>query len=57
MLIIRQTVTFSVSAEELFDTYLDSRKHSAVTGDKVSITGKVGGKFSAFSGNLSGRNY
>ena len=54
--IIQQTVRFKASPEELFRTYLDSKKHAAVIGDRVSISRKVGGKFVAFDGMISGRN-
>ncbi len=54
--VIHQTVTFKASPEELFSTYLDSKKHGAVIGDKVSVSRKVGAAFSAFDGSLRGRN-
>lgn len=53
---IRQTVTLNASPEELFSTYLDSKKHAAVIGDKVAISRKVGARFTAFGGMLRGRN-
>ncbi len=53
---IQQTVKFSVPPQRLFDIYMDSKKHSAATRSKASISRKVGGKFSAFDGMISGRN-
>ncbi len=53
---IQQTARFSVPPDVLFDTYLDSKKHSAATSSKASVSRKVGGKFSAFHGMLQGRN-
>lgn len=53
---IQQTVKFKASPEELFHTYLDSKKHAAVIGSPASISRKVGGKFMAFDGMISGRN-
>ncbi len=53
---IRQTVTFRTSPETLFDTYLDSRRHAAVTGRRVKISRKAGHAFSAFNGIIRGRN-
>ena len=53
---IQQTARFSVPPAVLFDIYLDSKKHSAATSSKTSISRKVGGKFSAFHGMLRGRN-
>ena len=56
MKIITQSVRFNASPESLFDAYLDSRKHSAIVGSKVSISKAVGGRFAAFNGMLSGKN-
>ena len=53
---IQQTVTLKASAAELFDTYLDAKKHAAVIGSKVSISVKEGKPFRAFDGMLQGRN-
>lgn len=35
---------------------MDSKKHSKFTGDKASVSQKVGGKFSAFGGYAQGKN-
>jgi activator of HSP90 ATPase len=56
MNIIRQSVRFNASPESLFDAFLDSRKHAAIVGSKVAISKKIGGKFTAFNGILSGKN-
>ena len=56
MNIIKQSVQFNASPDSLFDTYLDSRKHTAIVGSKVSIGKAVGGRFAAFNGMLSGKN-
>ncbi len=53
---IQQTVTLNASPEALFDTYLDSKRHAAVIGSKVSISRDVGRSFTAFDGGLTGRN-
>ena len=53
--LIRQTVTFSASPRELFNIYLDSKKHGAAIDDKASISRKVGSRFTAFGGMLRGR--
>lgn len=54
--VIRQTVTLNASPGELFSTYLSPRKHAAVIGDRVSISRRVGAKFTAFGGVLRGKN-
>ena len=39
---IQQSVTLKSSAAELFDTFLDAKRHAAVIGSKVSITPREG---------------
>lgn len=54
---LRQSVTFKdVSPSEVYNTYLDSKKHKAFTQSKASISKVVGGKFSAWNKNLEGEN-
>ncbi len=53
---IVQSVTLKASARELYEIYTDSKKHSGATGQRASVSKKVGGKFSAFDGRISGRN-
>ena len=48
---IDQTVEFGgVSAEQLFDLYMDPEQHKAATGGPVAIEPEVGGRFSALGG-------
>lgn len=54
--IIQQSVRFRISPQALYDLYLDSKKHSRSTGAPAKISGKVGGKFSAFGKKLEGKN-
>lgn len=51
---IEQSVHFSISAKELYDLYLDPKRHAAVTGGAVKISSKAGSNFSAFDGMLAG---
>jgi activator of HSP90 ATPase len=53
---IVQSVAFKASPEELFAIFTESKKHSAATGGKASVSAKPGAKWSAFDGMLSGRN-
>jgi activator of HSP90 ATPase len=53
---IQQRVRFRASPRALFNTYLDSRKHTRSTGVLAKISKKVGGKFTAFAGQLEGKN-
>ncbi len=54
--VIHQTVKFNATPAQLFNIYLDSRKHGAAIDDKVTISHKAGAPFTAFSGGLRGRN-
>lgn len=51
---IQQSVEFSASPDELFDTFLDSKKHSAATGGIAQMSRKAGGKFTAWEGSFAG---
>ncbi len=53
---IRQSATFKASAHEVYEALMDSRQHSRFTGDKASISRKVGGKFTAYGGYIEGTN-
>jgi activator of HSP90 ATPase len=53
---IVQSVTFKASPEELFEMFTDSKKHTAATGAKASVSAKAGAKWVAFDGMISGRN-
>jgi activator of HSP90 ATPase len=53
---IRQTVTIKASPHDVYEALMDSKKHSEFTGDKASISRKVGGKFTAFDGYAEGTN-
>jgi activator of HSP90 ATPase len=53
---VRQSVTIKASADDVYEALMDSKKHAKFTGDKASISRKVGGKFSAFDGYAEGTN-
>ena len=55
---IEQKILFKgATAKELFDIFVNPRKHSAIHGGaKASISGKEGDHFSLLNGNLSGKN-
>lgn len=53
---IVQAATFKASPEKLFALFTDSKKHSAATGTKASVSAKAGAKWTAFDGMLNGRN-
>jgi activator of HSP90 ATPase len=48
--------TFLATPKELFNAWLDSDKHTAMTGGKANCNAKVNGEFSAWDGYISGKN-
>lgn len=54
--IIRQSVTLPASPRVLFQTFLNSKLHTAMTGMPAKTSGKSGAKWSAFGGAIWGRN-
>ena len=53
---IRQTVLVDAPPHAVFEALLDSKTHSAFTGDKAVLSRKVGGAFTAFDGYIQGTN-
>ncbi len=53
---IRLSVKLPVSPRVIYEAWLDSEKHSSFTGAKADIQRKVGSKFTAGDGYISGEN-
>ena len=53
---IRQSATFPATPHQVYEALMDSRQHSAFTGDKAHISREVGGAITAFDGYVSGKN-
>jgi activator of HSP90 ATPase len=53
---IRHSVALKASPHAVYEALIDSKKHSEFTGDKASISRKIGGKFSTFNGYSTGVN-
>jgi activator of HSP90 ATPase len=53
---IKQEVTIPAAPEQVYDVFMDAKKHSEVTGSKATCNPVVGGKFTAWDGYISGRN-
>jgi activator of HSP90 ATPase len=53
---IKQKLKFRLSPDTVYQLLVDSKKLSNLTGQKASISQKVGGEFSAQSGRVSGIN-
>jgi len=45
---------FRASPTEIYEAFLDSRKHSAMTGAGASVDPNIGGEFTAWDGYISG---
>jgi activator of HSP90 ATPase len=54
--VIKISANFPVTAKRLYDSWLSSSVHSNFTGGKAVIDGRVGGKFKAWDGYISGSN-
>lgn len=50
------SVTLPASPEEIYEGWLTSRIHTAFTGSKATASKKVGSKFTAWDGYISGTN-
>ncbi len=53
---IKQVILFKAPPEEMYDAMMDSKKHSAFTGDAAKIGKKVGERFTAYGGYAEGKN-
>jgi len=54
--ILTQKATIPASPEEVYEAFVDPKKHSAFTGSKATGKAKVGGKFTAWDGYISGKH-
>jgi activator of HSP90 ATPase len=48
------TVTINTKAEKIYNAYLSSEGHSAITGSPAKVDGEVNGDFSAWDGYIWG---
>ena len=51
---ISQKVIIPATPEEVYDAYMDAKKHAAFTGSNATSDPKVGGKFTAWDGYIFG---
>jgi len=52
---IRQKVLIAASPEEVYDAYVDPKKHAEFTGSPAAGRPRVGGSFTAWDGYISGK--
>jgi len=53
--VIKQAVVLDASPSEVYETYVDPRKHAAFTGTAATGTPRVGEKFTAGDGYITGK--
>lgn len=53
---IKQIINFKTQPHDIFESLMDSKKHSAFTSSKCSIKRKVGQAFSAYDNYATGKN-
>lgn len=53
---IRQIIFVAAKPDEVYNALMDEKKHAEFTGAKAIIDSKVGGKFTAWDGYISGKN-
>jgi activator of HSP90 ATPase len=53
---IKQTIIIKASPHDLYEAILNPKIHSKFTNSKATNTMKVGGKFTAYDGYISGTN-
>lgn len=53
---ITLSATFPVPPKRIYKAWLNSKEHSAMTGGGARTSAKVGGKFTAWDGYISGKN-
>ncbi len=53
--VIKQTVLIDASPIEVYEAYVDPKKHADFTGSPATGSPKVGGMFTAWDGYISGK--
>ncbi|HEY6951939.1 MAG TPA: SRPBCC domain-containing protein [Bacteroidota bacterium] len=54
--IVQRVVFKNAKTGDLYDLYMNPKKHAHISGGPVKVSGRVGAKFSAFGGYITGRN-
>jgi activator of HSP90 ATPase len=53
---IKQKAFIPASPAQVYDAFIDPKKHSAFTGTRATCVPRVGGKIGAWDGYISGKN-
>jgi len=54
--IIEEEIIIRCSPHEIYEAFMDSKKHSKFTESKVKISREIGGSFSIYEGSINGKN-
>jgi activator of HSP90 ATPase len=54
--IVQKVVFKNVSVKDLYDLYMNAKKHSAATGAQAKISAKEGSSYSVHNGYITGKN-
>jgi activator of HSP90 ATPase len=53
---IEKEIIIKSSPHEIYEVFMDSRKHSKLTESKAKISREIGGSFSIYEGDIIGEN-
>ena len=53
---LEQEIIIKTSPHEIYEAFMDAKKHSKFTESKAKVSREIGGNFSIFEGSLSGKN-
>lgn len=54
--IIRQKISVRAKPSEVYEAFINAKKHSEFTGSKATCDARIGGKFTAWDGYIFGKN-
>ena len=53
---IEQEIIIKTSPHEIYEVFMDSKKHSKLTEGKAKVSREIGGTFSIYEGDINGKN-
>lgn len=53
---IKQSITIKATPAQVYETLMDSKLHSELTGSPAEMSNEVGGTFTAYDGYIQGKN-
>ncbi len=54
--VVKQKIVIPASPDEVYEAFMNAKKHTAFTGSKATISSRVGAEFIAWDGYISGKN-